>query len=140
MKKIVILESTTAERSFTKMTACCRVTGKMIATAAGAISNKSHLQKFILEYSPYYTSLCRYPNSDQEYETPRGYHHPDSYYEDDEQPLYHDSRRSPKRRLLPPTPQGKSWGSLLYMPKQALCFMVQLCSESLLEDMNLSRL
>ncbi|XP_059394425.1 calcium channel, voltage-dependent, L type, alpha 1D subunit, a isoform X6 [Carassius carassius] len=48
----------------------------------------------------------RYPNSDQEYETPRGYHHPDSYYEDDEQPLYHDSRRSPKRRLLPPTPQG----------------------------------
>ncbi|XP_026130790.1 voltage-dependent L-type calcium channel subunit alpha-1D isoform X4 [Carassius auratus] len=48
----------------------------------------------------------RYPNSDQEYETPRGYHHPDSYYEDDEQPLYRDSRRSPKRRLLPPTPQG----------------------------------
>ncbi|XP_073771749.1 calcium channel, voltage-dependent, L type, alpha 1D subunit, a isoform X28 [Danio rerio] len=48
----------------------------------------------------------RYPNSDQEYETPRGYHHPDSYYEDDEQPLYHDSHRSPKRRLLPPTPQG----------------------------------
>ncbi|XP_067286899.1 calcium channel, voltage-dependent, L type, alpha 1D subunit, a isoform X7 [Pseudorasbora parva] len=49
----------------------------------------------------------RYPNSDQEYETPRGYHHPDSYYDDDEQPLYHDPRsRSPKRRLLPPTPQG----------------------------------
>ncbi|XP_026077602.1 voltage-dependent L-type calcium channel subunit alpha-1D-like isoform X7 [Carassius auratus] len=48
----------------------------------------------------------RYPNSDQEYETPRGYHHPDSCYEDDEQPLYHDSHRSPKRRLLPPTPQG----------------------------------
>uniref|UniRef100_A0A8B9JLF1 Calcium channel, voltage-dependent, L type, alpha 1D subunit, a n=1 Tax=Astyanax mexicanus TaxID=7994 RepID=A0A8B9JLF1_ASTMX len=48
----------------------------------------------------------RYPNSDQEYETPRGYHHPDSYYDDDEQLLYHDSHRSPKRRLLPPTPQG----------------------------------
>ncbi|KAG1949961.1 voltage-dependent L-type calcium channel subunit alpha-1D [Pimephales promelas] len=48
----------------------------------------------------------RYPNSDQEYETPRGYHHPDSYYDDDEQPLYHDPHRSPKRRLLPPTPQG----------------------------------
>ncbi|XP_028822833.1 calcium channel, voltage-dependent, L type, alpha 1D subunit, a isoform X3 [Denticeps clupeoides] len=48
----------------------------------------------------------RCPNSDQEYETPRGYHHPDSYYDDDEQLLYHDSRRSPKRRLLPPTPQG----------------------------------
>uniref|UniRef100_A0A3Q3IRH6 Voltage-dependent L-type calcium channel subunit alpha n=1 Tax=Monopterus albus TaxID=43700 RepID=A0A3Q3IRH6_MONAL len=48
----------------------------------------------------------RYQNSDTEYETPRGYHHPDSYYDDDEQPLYCDSRRSPKRRLLPATPQG----------------------------------
>uniref|UniRef100_A0A6Q2XAD2 Voltage-dependent L-type calcium channel subunit alpha n=1 Tax=Esox lucius TaxID=8010 RepID=A0A6Q2XAD2_ESOLU len=47
-----------------------------------------------------------YQNSDPEYETPRGYHHPDSYYDDDEQPLYHDGRRSPKRRLLPATPQG----------------------------------
>uniref|UniRef100_A0A8C5I3A0 Voltage-dependent L-type calcium channel subunit alpha n=1 Tax=Gouania willdenowi TaxID=441366 RepID=A0A8C5I3A0_GOUWI len=43
---------------------------------------------------------------DTEYETPKGYHHPDGYYDDDEQPLYHDSRRSPKRRLLPATPQG----------------------------------
>ncbi|XP_034724081.1 calcium channel, voltage-dependent, L type, alpha 1D subunit, a isoform X4 [Etheostoma cragini] len=48
----------------------------------------------------------RYANSDTEYETPKGYHHPDSYYDDDEQPLYRDSRRSPKRRLLPATPQG----------------------------------
>ncbi|XP_061687550.1 calcium channel, voltage-dependent, L type, alpha 1D subunit, a [Syngnathoides biaculeatus] len=48
----------------------------------------------------------RYQNSDTEYETPRGYHHPDSYYDDDEQPLYRDSRRSPKRRLLPATPEG----------------------------------
>uniref|UniRef100_A0A674BC24 Voltage-dependent L-type calcium channel subunit alpha n=1 Tax=Salmo trutta TaxID=8032 RepID=A0A674BC24_SALTR len=48
----------------------------------------------------------RYQNSDTEYETPRGYHHPDSYYDDDEQPLYQDGRRSPKRRMLPATPQG----------------------------------
>uniref|UniRef100_A0A3Q2YPS5 Voltage-dependent L-type calcium channel subunit alpha n=1 Tax=Hippocampus comes TaxID=109280 RepID=A0A3Q2YPS5_HIPCM len=48
----------------------------------------------------------RYQNSDTEYETPKGYHHPDSYYDDDEQPLYCDSRRSPKRRLLPATPEG----------------------------------
>uniref|UniRef100_A0A8C6P1K6 Voltage-dependent L-type calcium channel subunit alpha n=1 Tax=Nothobranchius furzeri TaxID=105023 RepID=A0A8C6P1K6_NOTFU len=48
----------------------------------------------------------RYQNSDTEYETPKGYHHPDSYYDDDEQPLYRDPRRSPKRRLLPATPQG----------------------------------
>ncbi|XP_075893192.1 calcium channel, voltage-dependent, L type, alpha 1D subunit, a isoform X8 [Nelusetta ayraudi] len=44
--------------------------------------------------------------SDTEYETPKGYHHPDTYYDDDEQPLYRESRRSPKRRLLPATPQG----------------------------------
>ncbi|MFT7819108.1 voltage-dependent L-type calcium channel subunit alpha-1D-like isoform X2 [Arapaima gigas] len=36
----------------------------------------------------------------------RVYHHLDSYYDDDEQPLYRDCRRSPKRRLLPPTPQA----------------------------------
>ncbi|XP_058488624.1 calcium channel, voltage-dependent, L type, alpha 1D subunit, a isoform X13 [Solea solea] len=50
----------------------------------------------------------RYQNSDAEYETPKGYHHPESYYDDDEQPLYRDSRRSPKRRLLPATPQACS--------------------------------
>lgn len=48
----------------------------------------------------------RYPNSDTEYETPKGYHHPENNYDDDEQPLYRDSRRSPKRRMLPATPQG----------------------------------
>lgn len=57
--------------------------------------------------------LGRYQNSDTEYETPKGYHHPDSYYDDDEQPLYRDSRRSPKRRLLPATPQGFSLPSFL---------------------------
>lgn len=51
--------------------------------------------------------FLRYQTSDTEYETPKGYHHPDAYYDDDEQPLYHDSRRSPKRRLLPATPQGE---------------------------------
>uniref|UniRef100_A0A3B4ZV74 Voltage-dependent L-type calcium channel subunit alpha n=1 Tax=Stegastes partitus TaxID=144197 RepID=A0A3B4ZV74_9TELE len=56
--------------------------------------------------SPSFHTLHRYQNSDTEYETPKGYHHPDSYYDDDEQPLYRDSRRSPKRRLLPATPQG----------------------------------
>uniref|UniRef100_A0A8C8DWX5 Voltage-dependent L-type calcium channel subunit alpha n=1 Tax=Oryzias sinensis TaxID=183150 RepID=A0A8C8DWX5_9TELE len=55
---------------------------------------------------PAFIWILRYQNSDTEYETPKGYHHPDSYYDDDEQPLYHDSRRSPKRRLLPATPQG----------------------------------
>lgn len=57
------------------------------------------------------TLMSRYPSSDQEYETPRGYHHPDSYYDDDEQPLYHESYRSPKRRRLPPTPQGRHFSA-----------------------------
>uniref|UniRef100_A0A9J7YI54 Voltage-dependent L-type calcium channel subunit alpha n=1 Tax=Cyprinus carpio carpio TaxID=630221 RepID=A0A9J7YI54_CYPCA len=57
-------------------------------------------------YGEYDKPRTPHGQSDQEYETPRGYHHPDSCYEDDEQPLYHDSHRSPKRRLLPPTPQG----------------------------------
>ncbi|XP_076859258.1 calcium channel, voltage-dependent, L type, alpha 1D subunit, a isoform X2 [Brachyhypopomus gauderio] len=48
----------------------------------------------------------RYPNSDHECETPRSYQHPNSYYEGDLQHPYHDSYRSPKRRLLPPTPPG----------------------------------
>lgn len=59
-----------------------------------------------MKYS--FLDVLRYQTSDTEYETPKGYHHPDAYYDDDEQPLYHDSRRSPKRRLLPATPQGES--------------------------------
>ncbi|KAK1901834.1 Voltage-dependent L-type calcium channel subunit alpha-1D, partial [Dissostichus eleginoides] len=43
----------------------------------------------------------RYPNSDTEYETPKGYHHPDSYYDDDEQLLYRDSRRQGSQDELP---------------------------------------
>nr|XP_015203636.1 PREDICTED: voltage-dependent L-type calcium channel subunit alpha-1D isoform X7 [Lepisosteus oculatus] len=54
-------------------------------------------------YNEYYD---RYYTSDLDYETPKGYHHPYGYYDDDEQPIYHESRRSPKRRLLPPTPQA----------------------------------
>ena len=37
-------------------------------------------------------------------ERPRGYHHPQSFSEDDDSPIGYDSRRSPRRRLLPPTP------------------------------------
>lgn len=51
MKKIDTLESTTAERSFTKMKACCRVIGKTIVTQK--IINKSNLQKYIDGYLPY---------------------------------------------------------------------------------------
>lgn len=123
--KIATQPSITAERSFMKMTACCLVKGKTIRI----ISSQNFLfdswlktslilnilfkeinwsQSFKESVLMYGTTLRRYPNSDQEYETPRGYHHPDGYYDDDEQPLYHDSHRSPKRRLLPPTPQGES--------------------------------
>uniref|UniRef100_A0AAZ3QJ04 Voltage-dependent L-type calcium channel subunit alpha n=1 Tax=Oncorhynchus tshawytscha TaxID=74940 RepID=A0AAZ3QJ04_ONCTS len=36
----------------------------------------------------------------------RGYHQPDSLYDDDQQPIYQDGGRSPKRRLFPSTPQA----------------------------------
>ncbi|XP_035238342.1 voltage-dependent L-type calcium channel subunit alpha-1D-like isoform X26 [Anguilla anguilla] len=47
-----------------------------------------------------------YPTRDLDYGTSRGYHHPQGYYDDDEPPIYHESRSSPKRRLLPLTPQA----------------------------------
>ncbi|KAJ1069131.1 hypothetical protein K5549_000442 [Capra hircus] len=46
----------------------------------------------------------RYPGSSLDFERPRGYHHPQSFSEDDDSPVGYDSRRSPRRRLLPPTP------------------------------------
>uniref|UniRef100_A0A8C3XDJ8 Voltage-dependent L-type calcium channel subunit alpha n=1 Tax=Catagonus wagneri TaxID=51154 RepID=A0A8C3XDJ8_9CETA len=46
----------------------------------------------------------RYPGSSLDFERPRGYHHPQSFSEDDDSPVCYDSRRSPRRRLLPPTP------------------------------------
>ncbi|XP_055985042.1 voltage-dependent L-type calcium channel subunit alpha-1D isoform X2 [Sorex fumeus] len=45
----------------------------------------------------------RYPGGNLDFERPRGYHHPQGFLEDDS-PLCYDSRRSPRRRLLPPTP------------------------------------
>ncbi|XP_031422178.1 voltage-dependent L-type calcium channel subunit alpha-1D isoform X4 [Clupea harengus] len=38
-------------------------------------------------------------------ETTRGYHHPESFFDDDEQPIYQECRRSPIRRLLSSSPQ-----------------------------------
>ncbi|KAB0366684.1 hypothetical protein FD754_010840, partial [Muntiacus muntjak] len=46
----------------------------------------------------------RHPGSSLDFERPRGYHHPQSFSEDDDSPVGYDSRRSPRRRLLPPTP------------------------------------
>lgn len=94
--------SITAGRSSMKTTVCCRETGASfhLTTCAPAQIANMHT----CNMSPLY--VHRYQNSDTEYETPKGYHHPDTYYDDDEQPLYRDSRRSPKRRLLPATPQG----------------------------------
>ncbi|XP_067854838.1 voltage-dependent L-type calcium channel subunit alpha-1D [Heptranchias perlo] len=43
-------------------------------------------------------------SNDLDFERPKGYHHPCGYYEDDESHNYNESRRSPRRRLLPPTP------------------------------------
>lgn len=87
-----------------KTTVCCQGTGITPAALPAVLC----LQEELKEQSSLFWFVLRYQTSDTEYETPKGYHHPDAYYDDDEQPLYHDSRRSPKRRLLPATPQGDS--------------------------------
>uniref|UniRef100_A0A8C6N497 Voltage-dependent L-type calcium channel subunit alpha n=1 Tax=Mus spicilegus TaxID=10103 RepID=A0A8C6N497_MUSSI len=51
-----------------------------------------------------YSYYNRYPGSSMDFERPRGYHHPQGFLEDDDSPTGYDSRRSPRRRLLPPTP------------------------------------
>ncbi|XP_036896574.1 voltage-dependent L-type calcium channel subunit alpha-1D isoform X1 [Sturnira hondurensis] len=51
-----------------------------------------------------YSYYNRYPGSNSDFERPRGYHHPQGFLEDDDSPVCYDSRRSPRRRLLPPTP------------------------------------
>ncbi|XP_051060698.1 voltage-dependent L-type calcium channel subunit alpha-1D isoform X3 [Phodopus roborovskii] len=51
-----------------------------------------------------YSYYNRYPGSSMDFERPRGYHHPQGFLEDDDSPIGYDSRRSPRRRLLPPTP------------------------------------
>ncbi|XP_050014004.1 voltage-dependent L-type calcium channel subunit alpha-1D isoform X4 [Alexandromys fortis] len=51
-----------------------------------------------------YSYYNRYPGSSMDFERPQGYHHPQSFLEDDDSPIGYDSRRSPRRRLLPPTP------------------------------------
>ncbi|XP_066102085.1 voltage-dependent L-type calcium channel subunit alpha-1D isoform X1 [Saccopteryx bilineata] len=51
-----------------------------------------------------YSYYDRYPGSHLDFERPRGYHHPQGFLDDDDSPICYDSRRSPRRRLLPPTP------------------------------------
>ncbi|KAF7249819.1 Voltage-dependent L-type calcium channel subunit alpha-1D [Varanus komodoensis] len=46
----------------------------------------------------------RYYCNDLDFERPKGYHHPHGFFEEDESQMYYDSKRSPRRRLLPPTP------------------------------------
>uniref|UniRef100_A0A2K5D3J9 Voltage-dependent L-type calcium channel subunit alpha n=1 Tax=Aotus nancymaae TaxID=37293 RepID=A0A2K5D3J9_AOTNA len=51
-----------------------------------------------------YGYYSRYPGRNVDFERPRGYHQPQGFLEDDDSPICYDSRRSPRRRLLPPTP------------------------------------
>ncbi|KAF3829051.1 hypothetical protein GH733_003315 [Mirounga leonina] len=51
-----------------------------------------------------YSYYSRYPGGSWDFERPRGYHHPQGFLEDEDSPVCYDSRRSPRRRLLPPTP------------------------------------
>nr|XP_036875240.1 voltage-dependent L-type calcium channel subunit alpha-1D-like isoform X2 [Manis javanica] len=49
-------------------------------------------------------SYSRYPGSSVDPGWPQGYHHPQGFLEEEDWPVCYDSRRSPRRRLLPPTP------------------------------------
>ncbi|XP_074929334.1 voltage-dependent L-type calcium channel subunit alpha-1D isoform X3 [Chelonoidis abingdonii] len=46
----------------------------------------------------------RYHCNDLDFEWPKGYHHPHGFFEEDDSQICYDSKRSPRRRLLPPTP------------------------------------
>ncbi|XP_040264212.1 voltage-dependent L-type calcium channel subunit alpha-1D isoform X7 [Bufo bufo] len=51
-----------------------------------------------------YAEPSLYSASDLDYERPKGYHHPHSFFEEDDPQICFESRKSPRRRLLPPTP------------------------------------
>ncbi|XP_056660136.1 voltage-dependent L-type calcium channel subunit alpha-1D isoform X6 [Monodelphis domestica] len=51
-----------------------------------------------------YDFYNRYPGSSCDFERPRGYHHPHGFLEEEDSPVCYESKRSPRRRLLPPTP------------------------------------
>ncbi|XP_075690009.1 voltage-dependent L-type calcium channel subunit alpha-1D isoform X8 [Rhinoderma darwinii] len=51
-----------------------------------------------------YEGPILYPANDLDYERPKGYHHPHSFFEEDDPQICFESRKSPRRRLLPPTP------------------------------------
>uniref|UniRef100_A0A7M4FQA8 Voltage-dependent L-type calcium channel subunit alpha n=1 Tax=Crocodylus porosus TaxID=8502 RepID=A0A7M4FQA8_CROPO len=46
----------------------------------------------------------RYHCHDSDFERPKGYHHPHGFFEEDDSQICYDAKRSPRRRLLPPTP------------------------------------
>ncbi|NWQ74510.1 CAC1D protein, partial [Columbina picui] len=51
-----------------------------------------------------YDYHCRYHCHDSDFERPKGYHHPRGFFEEDDSQMCYDTKRSPRRRLLPPTP------------------------------------
>ncbi|XP_068763142.1 voltage-dependent L-type calcium channel subunit alpha-1D isoform X9 [Struthio camelus] len=51
-----------------------------------------------------YDYHCRYHCHDSDFERPKGYHHPHGFFEEDDSQICYDTKRSPRRRLLPPTP------------------------------------
>ncbi|XP_074055280.1 voltage-dependent L-type calcium channel subunit alpha-1D isoform X2 [Macrotis lagotis] len=51
-----------------------------------------------------YDFYNRCPANSSDFERPRGYHRPHSFLEEDDSPICYESKRSPRRRLLPATP------------------------------------
>lgn len=62
------------------------------------------LSLLYLECRHVYDYHCRYHCHDSDFERPKGYHHPHGFFEEDDSQMCYDTKRSPRRRLLPPTP------------------------------------
>lgn len=58
----------------------------------------------VLEFRHVYDYHCRHHCHDSDFERPKGYHHPHGFFEEDDSQTCYDTKRSPRRRLLPPTP------------------------------------
>uniref|UniRef100_A0AAR2KQ11 Voltage-dependent L-type calcium channel subunit alpha n=1 Tax=Pygocentrus nattereri TaxID=42514 RepID=A0AAR2KQ11_PYGNA len=50
-------------------------------------------------------TTCSCGSCDFEPDAPDGYQEPECFYDDDEQPIFQEPKKSPKKRLLPSTPQ-----------------------------------
>ncbi|XP_029456739.1 voltage-dependent L-type calcium channel subunit alpha-1D isoform X4 [Rhinatrema bivittatum] len=61
-------------------------------------------ERMILRNRQTYDYQNQHQANDTDFERPKGYHHPSCDFEEEDSQVCYDSRPSPRRRLLPPTP------------------------------------